>query len=301
MILKHRKKPTELLILEILNARMKLSNKDSQYYQSLKKGYEGEVMFDKLTESLQCDCLILNDLLLSVHNTTFQIDSLIITSDKVYIFEVKNFEGDYIYESDRLFTLKQTEIFNPLHQISRSKVSLNQLLLSHGFKEKIDAHVVFINPNFTLYQAPLKQPIIFPTQIKTFLDKMDNNSSSLTKRHKMVADKLLSLHIDESPFSQIPSYQFEDLQKGITCYQCKSLSVYLEGRYCYCNKCGHKELVSAAIKQQVEEVKLLFPNIKITTNIIYEWCKIIPSKKRISRVLASNYKKIGVHQWTYYV
>ena len=52
MILKHRKKTTELLILEILNARMKLSNKDSQYYQSLKKGYEGEVMFDKLTESL---------------------------------------------------------------------------------------------------------------------------------------------------------------------------------------------------------------------------------------------------------
>ena len=88
---------------------MTLSDKDKQHYFNLKKGYEGEVMFDSLTEKLQCECLILNDLLLKINNTTFQIDTLII-SDTIYLFEVKNFEGDYVYESDKI--IQETQIRN---------------------------------------------------------------------------------------------------------------------------------------------------------------------------------------------
>ena len=61
---KSRTESTELLILGSLNIRMNLSDKDRQHYFNLKKGYEGEVIFDSLTEKLQCECLILNDLLL---------------------------------------------------------------------------------------------------------------------------------------------------------------------------------------------------------------------------------------------
>ena len=38
-----------------------------------------------------------------INNTTFQIDTLIIISETIYFFEVKNYEGDYYYESDRLY------------------------------------------------------------------------------------------------------------------------------------------------------------------------------------------------------
>src|SRR5690625_5694810 len=106
MLYKQRKKPYELKVLEYLDTRMLLSRKERQYYFSLKKGYEGEVLFDSLTEKLQCECFILNDLLLNSNNNTFQIDSLIITSDTIYLFEVKNHAGDYYYESDNFYNKK---------------------------------------------------------------------------------------------------------------------------------------------------------------------------------------------------
>ena len=176
---KSRTESAELLILRSLNTRMNLSDKDKQHYFNLKKGYEGEVIFDSLTEKLQCECLILNDLLLKLNNTTFQIDTLIIFSETIYFFEVKNYEGDYYYESDRLYKKPKSEIINPLNQLSRSESLLRQLLHNLGFNIPIDASVVFINPEFTLYQTPLNKPFIFPTQINRYLKNLNTIPSKL--------------------------------------------------------------------------------------------------------------------------
>lgn len=300
MLYKSRTKSKELFIMELLNTRMDLSSKDKQYYHSLKKGYEGEVLFDALTEKLQCECFILNDLLLNINNTNFQIDSLIITSEKIYLFEIKNYEGDYYYESDKLFKITKSEIINPLHQLSRTNYLLRQLLLNLGFNPQIDASVVFINPNFTLYQAPLNKPFIFPTQLDQYWDKLNTKPSKLNRKHKKLADQLISLHITESPYQQLPSYDYEQVRKGITCVQCKSFSISIEGRKCVCKECRHEELVTAAVMRNVKEFKLLFPDHRISTNAIHQWCQIIPSKKRIRRILNNNFNQVGVRQWTYY-
>lgn len=84
---KSRKESKELQALKFLNNRMDLSAKDKQHYLNLKKGFEGEVMFDLLTETFECECLILNDLLLKVNNTLFQIDTLIISSETLYLLK----------------------------------------------------------------------------------------------------------------------------------------------------------------------------------------------------------------------
>ncbi|WP_312889188.1 nuclease-related domain-containing protein [Desertibacillus haloalkaliphilus] len=97
---------------------MDLSKKDKQHFFNLKKGYEGEIIFDSLTEKIQSECFILNDLLLKQNNTMFQIDSLLIFQESIYIFEVKNFEGDYYYESERLYKTPDSEITNPLNQLN---------------------------------------------------------------------------------------------------------------------------------------------------------------------------------------
>ena len=145
---KPRTKPNELLILEVLNKRMKLEIEEKQHFLNLKKGYEGKELFDKHAEKLQCECLILKDLLLEVNNTTFQIDSLIIVQGKIYLYEVKNYEGDYYYQSEKLFKKPHLEVINPFHQLSRSESLLRQLLLSIGFKPQLVSSIIFINPNF---------------------------------------------------------------------------------------------------------------------------------------------------------
>jgi hypothetical protein len=89
---------------------MDLIEDTRKYYLNLEKGFEGEVQFDSLTEMYLSDCYILNDLLLEINNTKFQIDSLIIFQETIYLFELKNFEGDFCYESDSFQTFSGKEI-----------------------------------------------------------------------------------------------------------------------------------------------------------------------------------------------
>ncbi len=104
MLFKERKTSLEYALLKSLSSRMKLHEKDLQYLRNLEKGDEGERYFDSLTGALTCDFFVLNDLRLSCNNATFQIDALMITGETIYLFEVKNYKGDFYYERDRIFT-----------------------------------------------------------------------------------------------------------------------------------------------------------------------------------------------------
>lgn len=291
--------PMELQLLESLLSRMDLAEKEKQYYLNLKKGFDGEQRFDQLTDKYQSKFLILNDLLLQVNNTTFQIDSLLI-ADTIHIFEVKNYSGDFYYESDRIYKTPNLEIVNPLNQLSRSESLLRLLLQKLGFSFPINGSVIFINPEFMLYQAPTDKPFIFPTQINRFCKQLFSNSLKPTKKQKDLANKLSSLHITESPFSQLPTYEYQELRTGIICSKCKSFSVEALGKYCFCEICEEKELIEEAILRSVKEYKLLFPNAKITTVGIYDWCDGISSKKTISRILERNFNKVAARRWTHF-
>ncbi|WP_331280798.1 nuclease-related domain-containing protein [Bacillus sp. UNC41MFS5] len=90
------------------------------------------------------------------------------SSHTIYPFEIKNFEGDYLYELGNFYPkLSKDEIRNPLHQLKRSKSLLRPLLKDLGTHLPIKGNVTFVNPNFTLYQAPLNEPIIHPTQLNS--------------------------------------------------------------------------------------------------------------------------------------
>ncbi len=167
------------------------------------------------------------------NNTTFQIDSLIITSGTIYFFEIKNYESDYYYESDWFYKNPKTEITNPLNQLSRSELLLRQLIQSIGFNIPVSASVVFINPEFTLYQAPLNKPINLPSQLIGYLNKLESIPSKLNEKHKILADKLISKHIEEPPYYSLPPFDYKQLRKGIVCAKCSSFSIFIKGMTAY--------------------------------------------------------------------
>jgi hypothetical protein len=253
-----------------------------------------------LTEKLSNERIILNDLLLEVNNTKFQIDTAIIFQETINLFEVKNYEGDYFYNTDKFYTISEKEIQDPLDQLKRCEFLLRQLLQNLGFNIPIKGWIIFINPEFTLYQSPQNKPIIFPTQLNRFMKKLNSKSSKLNKQHKKLAELLISLHQIESPYPRLSHYDYDQLQKGITCGSCNSFSTSVRGTKLLCDVCGEEEKVEFAVMRSVKEFKLLFPDKKITTNGIYEWCKVIPSKPIIRRILKKNMKSTGIGQWSYY-
>ncbi|TYS62571.1 NERD domain-containing protein [Sutcliffiella horikoshii] len=303
MIYKARTIPRELEVYQLLNSRKNLLDNERKHLYALQKGYEGELLFDNVTSSVtKAECLILNDLLLPHNKNTFQIDSLIIVPETIYIVEVKNFEGDYFFEKDRLYTSipPHSEITNPLIQLNRSESLFRQLLQQLGSNMTIQSYVVFVNPEFTLYQAPIIKQIVYPGQINKFLKSISPISLRLDNNHYLLADKLKSLHNPNAPFYFPPTYQYDELQKGIPCSYCDSLEFTTKGSYCYCSVCSKKETMEKRILRIVQHFAMLFPEMKITTNAIFDWGSGKLAKRVIRRVLQQHLNTKGVHQWSYY-
>jgi hypothetical protein len=304
-ILKQRYESDELLYLRYLNPRMKLSFDDLSYLRYLEKGFEGEKKFDEiLIRNLKGDWLLLNDLLVEHNKNYSQVDSLAFSNGRIHHFEVKNNEGDHFIKGESWYTINKTEIKNPYQQLKRCETLLRGLLHNLRLSPvlELDSNLVFVNPDFFLYNAPMNLPIIFPPQIIRYINNLNLKPTSLKESDYKLAEKLLSLHITKSPFTRKPLYQFEHLEKGIVCLLCGSLNTKVKvlGRL-ICLNCGFEEDVLDGVLRNVEIFNFLFPERKITTEAIYEWCKVIESRKTIWNILRRNFVLIGHSKSSYYI
>jgi hypothetical protein len=295
---KNRVIPKELALLTYLRARTNLSAKDEACFYKYRKGYVGEEFLDSFLEKLDESWIILNDIRIEVNQSIIQLDSILISNNTIYILEVKNYEGDYYYQSDRWYTSAKTEIKNPLLQLQRSVALFKIFLSENKITLPVEPYLLFVNPYFMLYQAPLDLPIIFPPQLERFFSKLMEKpivkvNPALTK----LADKLISQHILDTHLSSKPLFSYDELLKGIFCPVCGSImNSYNTTRInIRCNTCDTEEKITLAIKRSIGEYQLLFPEKKLTTGGIYEWCGEILSKKVIRKYLLHNYmvKKHG--------
>ncbi|WP_040206711.1 nuclease-related domain-containing protein [Neobacillus jeddahensis] len=294
MVIKHRQKSLVIKLMSFLHARMILPEKEVNNYLNLVKGFEGEQKSDTWLEELSKDYLIVHDLLLEYNHSKFQIDTLLIAYEKIYLLDVKNYEGDYCAEGDKWNKLTpKKEIKNPLHQLDRCETLLRALLTNLGYRYPIESYLIFINPEFHLYQTTINPSIIFPTQLNRFLKKLNERPSKSNKRQFNLAEQLISLHTIESPYPYLPAYDYDQLEKGPLCSKCFSIFTEMKGLKLVCGHCGCQEEVESAVVRSVDEFMLLFPDRKITTKGIHEWCHIVKSEKTIRRVLKKNYKRIG--------
>jgi hypothetical protein len=301
MLKKSRQIPEELHKMRSINARMILLEQDKWSYYAAEKGFEGEGRFDELTAKLQNQCYIINGLLLKLGNKYFQIDTVLIYQRTIYLIDVKNFEGEYIYEPKKLKTMAGKEIDDPLIQLQRCESLFRQLLQQYGLKYTTEAYLVYINPDFTLYQAPPNDSVILPTKLNRFLKKLNSEFSTLTKGHEKLADLLVSLDMGVYPYSTYPAYTYDGLQKGIIGPSSHKLSTFVRGNKIVCAETGLEESVQSAVMRSIDELILLFPEFQVTTNLVFEWCGGLVPKKTIRQILLKNYHLKGYGRWVYFV
>ncbi|MBW8351963.1 NERD domain-containing protein, partial [Bacillus sp. IITD106] len=290
----------ELKVLRILANRKVLSVEEAAQLANLEKGFEGELKFDERVGRLSKDWLVLNDLLLKSNNAEFQLDSILIAQKTILLFDIKNYEGDYYIEDGKWYYNNGKVIQNPVSQLERSETLFRRLLQEHGFNIPIESYLVFINPDFHLYNAPRNLPIVFPTQLNRFFDNLKKIPTKTNEHHVKLAQKIISLHQEEWPYSNIPKYYYEELRKGISCACCYSFKLESKRSILVCKNCGNIEKVEVAVIRSVEEYRLLFPDRKITSRNIYEWCNGIRSTETIRNILSKNYVRVGNTKSSYY-
>ncbi|MGF2614330.1 nuclease-related domain-containing protein [Rossellomorea aquimaris] len=298
--MKERGIPQELQLLRGLRPRMNFSESEESYYLYKEKGYEGEMNFDKWAVPLSKKMIFLNDINLNQNNNNFQVDSFGISSGTLHHFEVKNLEGDYSIEKGKWTSPSGNPVKNPLLQVDKTETHLNQLVKNYNIPLSVKSHLIFINPEFHLYDVPSNLPIIYPAQMNRFRNNLLQNSSKIRNADIRAAEKLLSLSIGGSPYNSVPKYSYEELRKGIVCSGCGEF--YTEAkRILHCEFCGVRESCSDAVLRSVEEFGLLFPDFKVTTKNIFDWCKVIKDERTVQRVLRSNLQMIGNKRSSYYI
>ncbi|QQK77010.1 NERD domain-containing protein [Salicibibacter cibarius] len=299
--IKEREEPTELKYLRFLKPRRELTIKENQYYLKLLKGFEGEKEFDRLLQQeLKVDCLVINGLLLEHNLTVFQIDSLLIFQNDIFLIEIKYFEGDFYTDDGRWHVISGKEIKNPLLQIQRSESTFRQLQQSLKVDYAVNASLVFNHPKFHLYNAALDLPVIFPAQLYRFMNRLNDVPSEISQKQETYAAHLVSRHITDSSHTRVPDYDYDQLKKGIICSECLSFLSQKENKW-VCNKCGKKESFEHAVLRAVIEFRFLFPNRKVTTKTICEWCGIYDGQKNARRILNKHFKRIGNTNNSYFV
>ena len=117
-------KPETLLLLESLAVRM---GAEGKYLHRAQKGFEGEVLFRKQLDSLKPTSIILSDLYLEpTDGQKFQIDHLLIIGDVLFIYEVKNYGGEWDYDDEQFTVGTEKALPNPLIKLARTKSNLKQ-------------------------------------------------------------------------------------------------------------------------------------------------------------------------------
>src|SRR5690625_2672771 len=98
--------PTSLLRYEALTSRKQLSSEDERRYSQLQKGFAGEKRLETTLQSQQSRNIIplFNNLFESL-DREFEIDCLLLTTDTVFLLEVKNYTGNYSVENGNIIHL----------------------------------------------------------------------------------------------------------------------------------------------------------------------------------------------------
>ncbi|WP_368646191.1 nuclease-related domain-containing protein [Alkalibacterium putridalgicola] len=300
MILKERSKSVSHRILESLNNRMVLSSTEKGQYENQIKGFDGELSFDRILNESDISGLIINDLLLTTRDTFYQIDSLLITDETIYLFEVKNYSGTYVHKNDSLYASSGYALQDPVAQAERKRAYLHNLLIKLGHNIDIQVRAVFIHPDCYIYDLPKRETILFASQLPGHFKKIAGNLPKQSDENLNLAQQLITRHDDLYRPTNLPAYSFDQLKKGIRCFNCDSFSYSKSRQNIYCNVCGHKEAATKAIYRSIEEFKLLFPDIPLSKEVAHTWCGNDWKKSRIRRVLENNYRVHNRGRGSYY-
>ncbi|GEK89680.1 Nuclease-related domain-containing protein [Alkalibacterium putridalgicola] len=297
MILKERTKSVTHRILESLDHRTTLSPSEKIQYDNQIKGYAGELEFDNKLKDARVPGILISDLLLSTKDTSYQIDSLLITDTRIYLYEIKNYTGSYHYKDGDIYSDSGHLIQSPVNQVERKRAYLHNLLLNNGYHIEIIAHVVYITPNFYIYSLPKTSSILFVGQLTSHFESL---SSHQENKNLKLANTLIALHDASYRPTNLPNYLLTELKNGTMCSKCFSFA-YTTSRQCRtCSKCGYRENSAEVIHRSIEEFRLLFPEKPVTKKGIYDWCGKDWSESRIKRVLKKHYQLHSSSRSSYY-
>lgn len=267
MFINNREIPAELLYYNALSARTKLTTREKYQMDLMKKGYEGECLYDKIfDETGHANLYIFRDIYLKIGSTTTQYDSIVITDDRVTVNEIKNFQGDYHYSKDNWYRNGYVLEDDAFAQLRRARGKLMKLSKNSGIQFKVTGALIFISDDFrmTSEQEEIWDKTIIRSHLRNYLQSL--NDSQKGNRAKEIANLINNYKVNNIYFNE--KVDIARLKLGFYCGECKSFELIKRRFHFRCDNCESIESNETHFLRAVSDHKFLFYNQPVTKKSI---------------------------------
>lgn len=161
--------PTFMLFGAIFIVTAAISGKYGTEYKILASGLEGEQASIKIFEGLSSDFTVISDLEIEAEGKKSQIDSILVSSNGVFVVEVKNIKGEIVGKDDEQhITINKVgqnggeyskKIYNPVKQVNTHVFRLSKLLKNNNLNIWVQGIVYFSNKESQVYLKGESTPV----------------------------------------------------------------------------------------------------------------------------------------------
>ena len=235
---------------------------------------------------------ILWDVSLKIGTWPVQMDGLLLTERCAVIIESKNINGQLHFDekTGEFFRInsvgEKTIMEDPRVQLNKHIRFLTQFFKTKNINLPVSGLIVFTAKDCEFASKPHRASICKTYQMVEYLLKILQAFPHEAEKIKLTKIKKLILN-NQTPYKQPPlcTYYFidpKDLQPGVYCRQCKSLSMQRDKRSWICNKC---RVCDASAHLLAIQEYFTFVETKITNRKLREFCGL-ESPSIATRLLA---------------
>lgn len=299
MILTERKKPKELLYLEALSVRAALSREESKKLERLKRGYHGEVLYDKIVDEVGLsNVYIFRDIYLGIDGSITQFDCLVVTEDAVEMNEIKNYSGNYTCKNNKWYVRDVEVSDNPLIQMSRAESKLIKLRNNNNLRFNVGGKIIFPNIEFVLHSddSNLDDSFITRAYLRNYLKEFKNSWAGPGAESIV---RLIQAHIVENPYFKSVA-DFDSVRKGLYCLECGSFELDKRQYHCHCIRCGKVDTIHTLTMRAIADYSILFGDRLLTRREMWDFLGRKLSEKTITRMLKKFCHQHGIGSARHY-
>ena len=223
-------------------------------FKRIEAGFQGEEKFYKyLKEFGSKHWVILRNQWLK-NDSHFECDFILITGHAVYVFEVKNYYGKFVYENGQSYSRGRAITYNPINQARNARLHLQQLLHHYTVKGAL----VFIGKhNQVCINDEINDIDILETnEVYEFIQSIKREEELHNGRYHNTSDIVqhLQKYRIDPPYHPAPYTRadMEKAKKGIFCANCQQKVAVNRNKYVIC-PCGlHESKEEAVIRTACE-------------------------------------------------
>lgn len=294
------KKPTRLEILREINKREGFEYNDElkDEYIRLVKGNEGEKILETyLTDYGSKNWVIIKNLWLDF-NTTFEIDTLLITQAGLYPFEIKNYSGSLEFVDNQWFRYGKKIAHNAISQTQKVATHLQHIIQKLPNTPKLTGVLAFVGEDneVKINDGITDIKILMRNQLKDYIWEITRDERNFLGYPPDVEAllKVITAYESQNKFVQekITEKVKNSVKSGVCCRRCGDFNIRTEKSMVIC-LCGLHEPKEQAIVRTICEYGVIHHERDITTKELTHFFNGYISRGTVLQYLNEYFEKVG--------